>query len=125
MGAEIECWGVFAEDNPAPHGQFKDLDSTLTFLRALDDEGVQCWGGDEPLPNVEGAWDAITVGNKHACAYTATDYHCWGATEYAPTEPIEEGIKMMDAGYKHTCAVRGDGHIECWGDPTYGRIYPP
>ena len=120
----IECWGPTSAENPPPQGIFKDIDSTYLSICALDDTGVRCWGTN-PLPDVQGSWDHLTVGNEHACAYTSTDYTCWGATEYGPTEPIKKGIIMMDAGYTHTCAVRGDGRIECWGDPTYGAIYPP
>ena len=31
----------------------------------------------------------------------------------------------MSAGAEHTCGVRADGSVECWGDDDYGRATPP
>ena len=31
----------------------------------------------------------------------------------------------VGAGYRHTCGVRGDGSVECWGDDRYGQATPP
>jgi hypothetical protein len=120
----IECWGPNVDVYPPPTGMFKDLDSKSTYVCALDDVGVQCWG-HAPMVAAKGTWDALTVGHDHVCAYTSLYHHCWGAIEFAPTTTVEEGIVSMDAGYRHTCAIRGDGRIQCWGDSTYGAIYPP
>ena len=118
----VVCWGDRAEQPPP--GPFMAVDGKTDFLCGLTDIGVECWGRN-PLPSVEGSWDALTVGNEHACAYTATDYHCWGDTEFGPTGPIESGILLMDAGYRHTCAIRGDGRAECWGYTGNGAVFPP
>ncbi|MCC7537743.1 MAG: hypothetical protein IT379_16085 [Deltaproteobacteria bacterium] len=29
------------------------------------------------------------------------------------------------AGGFHTCGVRADGRVECWGDDTFGQSTPP
>ena len=59
-------------------------------------------------------------------------------TPTAPTTPLlQDGSSGADAGGKipafisvgagerHTCGVRGDGTVECWGDDEYGQATPP
>jgi alpha-tubulin suppressor-like RCC1 family protein len=118
----VACWG--AQALTPPDGQYQAIDAKADFHCALNESGVDCWGRNA-LPSIEGTWESLTVGYEHACVYNDTEVRCWGATEFGPTDPIEEGIVMMDAGLRHTCAVRKDGHVECWGDPTSGAIYPP
>jgi hypothetical protein len=39
--------------------------------------------------------------------------------------PTSVGVIDIAAGSQHTCAVRGGGSLECWGDDTDGRATPP
>ncbi len=38
---------------------------------------------------------------------------------------ISSQIKVLSAGDYHTCALRTDGTIICWGDNQYGQATPP
>ena len=42
--------------------------------------------------------------------------------------PEEEGLVVftaISAGYEHTCGVRMDGILDCWGSNEYGQATPP
>ena len=40
------------------------------------------------------------------------------------TPPSGE-FASVSAGGLHTCGVRTDGAVECWGDDDYGQATPP
>ena len=40
------------------------------------------------------------------------------------TPPAGE-FTSVSAGYVHTCGVRDDGSVACWGDDYYGQARPP
>ena len=47
------------------------------------------------------------------------------ATAAAP-EPKSAGeFASVSAGNGHTCEVRSDGYVECWGSDAYGQATPP
>jgi hypothetical protein len=35
------------------------------------------------------------------------------------------GFSQVSAGWLHTCGIRSDGTVECWGYNTYGQSSPP
>jgi alpha-tubulin suppressor-like RCC1 family protein len=99
---------------------------------------------------VDGIADAISVavGEDHACAVHASGrLSCWGRNTWGQLgndskedaflprtvvlrEPGEhgwrtkdlDGIVSVSAGYAHTCALRFDGHVCCWGANWYGQL---
>lgn len=88
------------------------------------------------LPNGELAI-RIAVGGYHMCALTASNrIFCWGAAgrlgdgtaEINRAEPVQvvglDGgeIKQIAAGDSHTCALRNDGKVFCWGYNNYGQL---
>ena len=38
--------------------------------------------------------------------------------------PIAE-FAFVSAGHEHTCGLKADGSVECWGDDEYGQATPP
>ena len=46
------------------------------------------------------------------------------STEITIAAPAPRYI-AVSAGYAHTCAIRSDGEIECWGDNERGQSDPP
>jgi alpha-tubulin suppressor-like RCC1 family protein/uncharacterized surface anchored protein len=115
--------------------------------------GVLCWGkgGEGQLGNGE-ATDrstptpvsglgngavAITVGETHSCALTATGgVVCWGTngfgqlgdgtqvTRFTPMEVsgLTSGVAAVTAGFVHTCALTADGGVKCWGHNLQGQL---
>ena len=43
----------------------------------------------------------------------------------APTLTSPGGFRTVSAGGAHTCAIRTDGTITCWGDNSHGQADPP
>ena len=83
----------------------------------------------------------VSTGFRHACAISATNnLWCWGRNlsgelgigESAPGHykvllPVPVGTAAdkyisVAAGGFHTCAVKGDRSLWCWGDNRYGQV---
>jgi alpha-tubulin suppressor-like RCC1 family protein len=83
-------------------------------------------------------WRQFSLGQAHTCGITV-DRHlfCWGsnlagqlgmgdADRAVRTEPDEVmpsgGWEYVTTGTHHTCAVRDDGAVYCWGQATNGQL---
>jgi alpha-tubulin suppressor-like RCC1 family protein len=80
---------------------------------------------------------AVAVGSKHACALRSSgEVTCWGAgadgqlgngtaTPQQPT-PVSvsnvSGFTAIVAGAAHTCALRADHTVWCWGSNQMGQL---
>ncbi len=85
----------------------------------------------------------VTLGQAHTCALlTDRTVRCWGANdagqsaagtraavgdepnELVALEPISVGgaVAQIEAGGFHTCALRQDGGVRCWGDGADGKL---
>jgi alpha-tubulin suppressor-like RCC1 family protein len=78
---------------------------------------------------------AVSTGDDHACALrtasgaTSAGVRCWGAggvgqlgnganassSAPVPVSTLTIGVKAVDAGSNHTCAIKSNGGIRCWG----------
>lgn len=86
----------------------------------------------------------VSSGGKHSCVTYLDKYGIWCAgandfgqlgdgTTFAKTAPTQCNIGAQNsilnprditasAGGQHTCAIREDGTLMCWGDNTYGQV---
>ena len=72
----------------------------------------------QPPPDI-----GITVssGGMHSCALhkTAGSILCWGDNEHGQASPPTTGTyTAIASGETHTCAIRSDGEVICWGSIT-------
>ena len=80
---------------------------------------------------------AIAAGTAHACAITSAGaVKCWGengwgqlgdGTSTQRNVPVDvlglsSGVIAIAAGFRHSCAVRNDGSVWCWGDNDFGQL---
>lgn len=81
---------------------------------------------------------AIAAGAFHTCAVDVSgSLSCWGAnsegqlgdtTKVARSLPVEVansryfGFVAVAAGSRHTCALRTDGQVMCWGKSSLGQL---
>lgn len=127
------CWGY------AEHGQLGDgtRGGSVSHLRS---KPVQVRRGSGVLTRVTG----IGAGDGHTCARRSDgSAYCWGSDSYGqlgdattgdPTthdrlKPVRvirstssfAGVRKLDGGVYHTCALRTDRSLWCWGSNTYGE----
>src|SRR5687767_7459950 len=118
----------------------------------LQNGEVMCWGDNTSGQLGDGTYTphsapvkvtnladatAISAGGQHTCAITKNDgIQCWGYNRYGQ---LGDGTKTMSnvpvsvtdlskpivsiaAGIDHTCAIRSEGNVKCWGKNLYGRL---
>jgi alpha-tubulin suppressor-like RCC1 family protein len=134
-----------------------DVSVSLTRSCATTSEGrIRCWGWQlaneatdgQPLavvgpiaPADERSaatdWARVSTGGGHTCAIkTDGRLFCWGlgddgqlgdGTSTSTLDPVQEATAATDwasvaAGWHHTCAIKSDGRLFCWGDGANGRL---
>jgi alpha-tubulin suppressor-like RCC1 family protein len=115
------------------------------------DGSLWCWGdnfygqvalGTDPEVDTPGhvgeaKWSAISAGDLHTCGLQVDgSLWCWGYSSdgeigigfinYAVTVPEPAAVggswQSVSAGGRHTCAMRGDGTLWCWGSNSDGQL---
>ncbi len=143
VDGSLECWGSASQQTPS--GEFTAVsagDYHLCGVRA--DRTIQCWGdngaGQSDAPS--GEFTAVSAGGFHSCGLrTDGTIQCWGAKnneylgEFALTFGKDIAFGQSDApsgeftavsaGYRHSCGLRTDGTIQCWGDNGAGQLDAP
>ena len=150
----LSCWGEDRHDQTRrPRGEFLTVSAGFDHSCAVsatenDDPNVQCWGSDlhgRAMP-VIGTHREVSAGLDHSCGLrTDNTVKCWGDNTYGqggvenPTgtltcsitgcrrelAPIAGEFLSVSAGGVHSCGVRTDNTIDCWGDNTAGQSSPP
>ncbi len=125
-GGEVRCWGAA---HAGQLGYWMYTDAGLSAPEDLDVPG---------LVNIK----HLSLGYTHSCALQQDGkVRCWGYNGDAqlglghntnvgvsegdmPPPTIELGGPIMGiaAGYDHTCAVREDGAVLCWGSGSQGKL---
>ena len=125
---EVLCWG---DGSDGQLGQF----------------GTENLGDDEPpsdsLPiELPAPVTHLTAGGAHVCALLESgEAYCWGSSEfgqlgYGSVESIGDNeapsdggaldvggdIRMLDAGFFHTCAIDEFNELRCWGNNDAGQL---
>ena len=134
----IECWGD-TEQHPLT-GRYRALEAGWVVVCAIRESGeIECSGEDIRA----GSYIAVSTGGRgtgrpgyHTCGVRESgEIECWGSNEvFEPNLPPEEGGKWIwygqatppagsdfiavSAGAAHTCAIRENGAIECWGSDS-------
>lgn len=134
----VVCWW---SENEAPWFAFDFISAGWYDTCGIrhDDQSVMCWWRKAnwnqwvapwTIPNTTGI-TKVTVGDSHACAITWWNVICWGDNWYGQTNvPVWlSNVVDIDAWEYHTCALKNDNSVACWGDRTNGyntlHIEPP
>jgi len=117
---------------PAPSVVVKPIStgkSNTCFL--LSDGSVSCWGTNtagESTPPYGTGYTSVASGDYGSCAIKAADgqLNCWGDDYWLAGQPRSSQTKAVDvaSGKYHTCAVKTDGTLACWG-LNVGRYWAP
>ena len=133
-------WGTKAYSEPPEGVLFKQVSAGKSHSCGVDLEGsVHCWGiqdggnwdfGQVTLTPTEGSYTHVAAGWNHSCAVKDDGgVVCWGigsednlTAEQEPYEkgqvtgaPTEAAFQAVGAGHSHTCGLKNDGSVECWG----------
>jgi Putative Ig domain/Regulator of chromosome condensation (RCC1) repeat len=147
--ATLACWGddSAGQLDEVPEGEFRAVSAGGTHTCAIRiDFSLVCWGDDSAgqLDGVPGGWfRSVSAGGTHTCAIRVDrDLVCWGDDSAGQLDgiPNEGGFHIyfhhhhfffwddsddfisVGAGGTHTCAVREDGDLVCWGDDSAGQL---
>jgi alpha-tubulin suppressor-like RCC1 family protein len=89
-----------------------------------------------PVP-IATALEQVTAGGFHTCGRRAGDgIECWGRSNEGQSGAAGGNVLVptlmsatnaqryidLSAGQFHTCAVRDDGSVECWGQNAFGQL---
>jgi alpha-tubulin suppressor-like RCC1 family protein len=84
-------------------------------------------------PSAPKAFDTITLGSHHACSLAGFTVYCWGSNRHGQLDMMTNGEPVLrptdvggswraiSAGSQHTCGVRDDGALLCWGADDVGQ----
>ncbi len=112
------------------------------------DDTITCWRNNKHHPP-SGTFKTVAAGNRHSCALRSDDtLQCWGRGKFkgdgstwngmwyainysgngARVNPYTSLKAVTTDGrdhYGHTCVIRYDDTVRCWGDNTFGQAVPP
>ena len=130
-------------DSDAGDGRYTAVAVGFDVVYALRLDGtIACFGfGGNWTPTVPtGNYTSISPGLKHVCALRADDrIACWTSVpdpydhsteawtrRYVPAATAPSGTFLeVAAGEEHSCGLRTDGTITCWGLDYYGETEAP
>ena len=93
-----------------------------------------------PSTGTSTAWRKVSVGNDHTCAIdSSTNLWCWGQSEFGRLgDPavltdlsvllpnlvgtLNDTWKEIAAGPRHSCGIKTDGSLWCWGANDNGQL---
>ena len=132
----VKSWGDKEMRHPRGLGRVRGL-----FLQAhstcaiKDDWTLVCWGmaGTE-VPVHLGKALTLSYGRTHTCAIRKEDRTvvCWysqglgGEDRRLTTVPADLGrVQYIVAKWKHTCAIKEDQTVQCWGVNGHAHLNVP
>ena len=139
----VQCWGANTSGQAiAPDGTFKSVAVGSSHSCGVrTDQTLACWGSNhsdgiysgQAAPPA-GTFRSVAVGTYHSCGVRTDDtVECWGANVGTTCSGAETGnfrcraerdgrteapggtFKSVVAGWRHSCGLRSDDTIDCWG----------
>ncbi len=125
---DVQCWGTDAAVIAPPSGQFGYIavgERHVCGIRQSAVDVLQCWGdnsqGQLQSPSGLGFYRIAAFGDT-TCATEVTKMQCWGAqTITRDGRSPRLAPAAIAAGDAHTCTVRGNRGVGCWGDNAFGQ----
>ena len=134
----VVCWGDDGRGQATPpEGDFVSISVGLQHNCGLKTDGsVACWGFDEDgqATAPEGHFFSVSAGVAHNCGVKRSgSIACWGSDGHrrstppdgqpealppsalAPTVADRDRFVSVSAGHMHTCGVKRDNSVVCWG----------
>ncbi|GAB3382029.1 PxKF domain-containing protein [Lysobacter fragariae] len=138
-----KCWGRETNGKTVPPAGllFRNTSAGLMHSCGVGVDGNgQCWGfngdGETNIPPLPPEWGFLDVqaGERHSCGLdSALHIRCWGMSpppydpsDYNPAHnPDFATFRALSVGAYHSCAIRTDGSLLCWGENWSGQLQAP
>ncbi len=140
VGTETD-WTAIAPGNDHACGLRTDLDNNATTLWCWGSNSVgQAAGAYGNTPGQVGSWSdwrQVTAQGRHTCGIRAGGgLYCWGDNEWGglgigsndnqgdpqPVGDVSGTWLSVSAGFDHTCALRSDDTLHCFGHNGLGQL---
>ena len=131
------CWGRphdTSQSPTIPQGKFENIYGGYHYCGTIDDGSAQCWDFKEHSergcdPNEEADSDQLCETDElpefsseglldQGIIYVPGFY-------YAQTPPEGQSLLSIAPGRDHTCGIRTDSGVSCWGSNRFGESDPP
>ena len=96
-------------------------------LRWQEQAGTSAEGPGDDEPE-DGSGDiTVVAGGSFTCVLQGDTIDCWGSRNYdrGQTDAPAGTFKAVAAGGNHSCGLRSDNTVVCWGDNRDGRTDAP
>lgn len=129
----VSCWGMGSDPEQAntdslwaalakgqaiaPLGRFLDISAGSVHTCGIrDDQTVECWGAGRTPYRADPSDD-----------FQRRDPHCDPYDPFGCNQSMAPPgrFQKVSAGGSHTCALRLDGRVVCWGTNNHGQASPP
>ena len=137
----VECWGNNSAGQATPSdGSFISVSAGLSHTCGVKADGfVECWGSNDlgRVSPPDDTFISVSAGGGHTCGVKMDgSIDCWGGIRLCesvfqkdcPEAPFGQATPpggtfvSVSAGGLHTCGVKSDGSILCWGDSKSGQL---
>jgi alpha-tubulin suppressor-like RCC1 family protein len=129
-------WGLLGDGLDGSGDEDSHRDTPIQVLQADASAGGDGWSD----------WTRVQAGTSHVCGVRAEgSLWCWGLGEHgrlgvgdSPAQRVTPGQVLQSGeapdgeawhdwtdvalGYQHTCGLRQDGSLWCWGDGGHGQL---
>ena len=139
----VDCWGYnYVVQALPPDGNFISVSSGFHYTCGVKTDGsIDCWGDDDRGQSSppDGTFISVSAGGGHTCGVkTDGSIDCWGSNgirncdsvlqescsevPLGQATPPDGSFISVSAGGSHTCGVRIDGSVQCWGYGESGQL---
>ena len=114
----VLCWGIdiAGQLSPPEDGPFSSIAAGIFHTCGLRTDGsAVCWGNDlEQAVRIDGTGMGVNAPGMEFLFNTRRS-----------DPPEGERFTAITAGALHTCGLRQDGGVSCWGYNNHGQASPP